>query len=127
MIRMWGLAGLAMMALWAFCVFDVIATQESMARNLPKPLWLLIVIFVPTLGSIAWLVLGRPENVRFSPGSTDYRVSHRPIGPEDAPDWAPRTGGADDQQARQLREWEDELRRREEDLRRREDRPPEPG
>jgi len=49
MIRMWGFAGLAMMALWAFCVFDVIATQESVVRNLPKTLWLVIVIFVPTL------------------------------------------------------------------------------
>ena len=130
MIRMWGFAGLAMMALWAFCVFDVIATQESMVRNLPKTLWLVIVIFVPTLGSIAWLILGRPENVRFTPGSTDYRAPRRPVGPEDALDWSPSAGAGasgDAERARQLQGWEEELRRREEDLRRREDRPPEPG
>ncbi len=127
MIRIWGLAGLAMMALWAFCVFDVIATEESMARNLPKTMWLVIVIFVPTLGSIAWLLLGRPENVRFRPGSTDYRTPRRPIGPEDAPDWPAATAGDDAADRHRLQAWEEDLRRREEDLRRRDDRPPEQG
>jgi hypothetical protein len=29
-------------------------------RNLPKVAWLLIVLFFPVVGSIAWLVAGRP-------------------------------------------------------------------
>ena len=29
-------------------------------RNLPKVVWVLIVVLLPTVGSIAWLVAGRP-------------------------------------------------------------------
>jgi hypothetical protein len=126
MIRLWGLAGLATLILWIYCVFDVIAADDSLVRNLPKTLWLVIVIFVPTLGSIAWLTLGRPQNVGWTPGSTDYRAPRRPIGPEDAPDWSTRTSAKDGETARRLDEWEAELRKREEDLRRREHRPPDP-
>jgi hypothetical protein len=43
-----------------FCLIDVIAMEEYRMRNLPKGAWLLIVLLVPTVGSIAWLVAGRP-------------------------------------------------------------------
>jgi hypothetical protein len=38
------------MLLWIYCIFDVIASEESLIRNLPKTMWLVIVIFVPTIG-----------------------------------------------------------------------------
>jgi phospholipase D-like protein len=55
-----GLLGFAVLALWVFCIFDVVATDDALVRSPPKVVWLLIVIFVPTIGSIAWLLLGRP-------------------------------------------------------------------
>ena len=125
MIRLWGLAGLATFVLWVFCIFDVIAAEESLVRNLPKTLWLVVVIFIPTLGSIAWLVLGRPQNVGWTPGSTDYRAPRRAIGPEDAPEWSTAFPPRESERTRRLQEWEAELQRREDDLRRREQRPPE--
>ena len=56
--------GLLVLALWIFCVIDVITTNEWDVRNLPKTAWLLIVLFLPTVGSIAWLVAGRPRAAR---------------------------------------------------------------
>jgi hypothetical protein len=54
-----GAFGLVLLAVWLFCIIDVITTPESQCRNLPKLAWLLIVIVLVDLGSIAWLVAGR--------------------------------------------------------------------
>jgi Phospholipase_D-nuclease N-terminal len=116
-VRLWGIVGLLGFLLWVYCIFDVIAADESLVRNLPKMLWLIIVIITNAVGAVAWLALGRPENMSFQPGSSDYRAPRRPVGPEDRPDFPSRT----DDQARQLQAWEEELERRERDLRRRED------
>jgi hypothetical protein len=32
-------------------------------RNLPKTLWIVIVLVLPDVGSIAWLIAGRPQSV----------------------------------------------------------------
>jgi hypothetical protein len=56
--------GLLVLALWVFCVIDVITTNDWDVRNMPKTAWLLIVLFLPTVGSIAWLVAGRPWPAR---------------------------------------------------------------
>src|SRR5207302_8055070 len=50
-----GVVGLALLVLWIFCILDVISTEEVLCRNLPKYVWLLIVIILPDVGSIAWL------------------------------------------------------------------------
>jgi hypothetical protein len=54
-----GTLALIMLALWIFCIIDVITTSESNMRNLPKMAWLFIVLILPDIGSIAWLVAGR--------------------------------------------------------------------
>ena len=119
MIRYLGLGGLLVLILWVFCIFDVIATDRSLPRNLPKELWLFLVILFPPIGPIAWLILGRPQGTRLAPGSTDMRPptrrDQRFLGPEDSPDFLRR---ADEDR---LRAWEEDLRRREEEMRRRED------
>ena len=115
-----GLLALAAFALWIYCILDVIATDEAVIRNMPKILWLIVVIILPTVGSVAWLVLGRPSNAGYRPGDTSTRTvprrNPRPVGPEDSPDFIAEL----DDRATRLRKWEEDLRRREEDLRRRE-------
>lgn len=59
-----GVVSLFLLALWLYCIYNVITTDESSCRHLPKVLWLLIVIFVPTVGSIMWLIAGRPVAAR---------------------------------------------------------------
>ncbi len=56
-----GAIGLALLVLWIFCIIDVIRTPEIDTRNLPKLLWLFLVLVLPDIGSILWLVLGRPQ------------------------------------------------------------------
>lgn len=109
--------GLVVLVLWIYCIFDVIATQESLIRNLPKFLWLIIVIILPTVGSIAWLVLGRPERAGFRPGDTTTRAPLRPLAPDDDPKFLARV----DEDARRLKKWEEDLKRREDEMRRREE------
>lgn len=123
-----GLVALAVFALWVYCILDVIATDEAVIRNLPKIAWLLIVILVPTIGSIAWLLLGRPENAGFAPGDSSNRAEPRGAGMHPsarrstgviAPDDDPRFLAELDERTKRLRQWEDDLKRREEELRRR--------
>jgi len=52
------------LVLWIFCLVDVITSREDSVRNLGKTWWLLIVLFFPLVGSILWLVAGRPTAAR---------------------------------------------------------------
>lgn len=54
-----GALGLIFLGLWIFCIIDVITTPDDRCRNLPKVAWLMIVILLMDIGSIAWLVAGR--------------------------------------------------------------------
>lgn len=109
-----GFIPLAVLALWLYCIFDVIASDETLVRNLPRTLWLLIVIFLPTVGAVAWLALGRPLCAGWRPGDTRRRPApRRPIGPEDSPGFPTRS---DKQREERLRAWEEDLRRREGEL-----------
>ena len=49
------------LCLVVYCTLNVITTPEGQVRNLPKLLWLLIVLLFPIVGGIAWLVAGRPQ------------------------------------------------------------------
>ncbi len=130
-----GILGLAALALWIYCIFDVISTDETVMRNLPKVLWLVIVIFLPTIGSISWLLLGRPEKAGFAPGSSTYRPEpHRSQDRWEprsrgvlAPDDDPRFLGQLEDRAKRLRKWEEDLHRREEELRKRDRDDDQPG
>lgn len=70
-----GAAGVILLALWLFCLVDVVVSDEYACRNLPKMVWLLIVLILPDVGSLLWLILGRPQGARL-PGSAN-RARHR--------------------------------------------------
>lgn len=82
-----GIVGIVLFAFWIYCILDVIATDSALCRNLPKGVWLLLVLMIPDIGGIAWLLLGRPEKAGFKPGDTTYRKpsSFRIQGPDDDP------------------------------------------
>ncbi|MDP9442077.1 MAG: PLDc N-terminal domain-containing protein, partial [Actinomycetota bacterium] len=88
-----GIFGLAIVVLWVWAVLDVISTDESLCRNLPKTMWLMVVIFLSGLGALAWLLLGRPENASFRPGAGTARpTAATPRGFEDSRQWDARSG-----------------------------------
>lgn len=135
-----GIGGAALLVLWVWAVLDCISTDSILVRNLPKGTWIFLVVFVPTIGSIAWLLLGRPEHAGLSLGGQrswlyrdDYQprtfASPAPRGLEDDPSWrpsttrsAPGTLGEDGDESlavreRKLLEREAELAKREAELR----------
>lgn len=103
-----GMFGLALIAFWVWAILDVISTDESLCRNLPKTVWLMVVIFLSGVGALAWLLLGRPENASFRIGDTGRRPARRPRGFEDSARWDPRldarTGVHETARERQERE-----------------------
>jgi hypothetical protein len=56
-----GVVGLVLLGFWVFCIVDVVTTPEGECRNLPKLAWLLIVVLLPQIGSLVWLIAGRPR------------------------------------------------------------------
>ena len=80
-----GIVGLLLLAFWIWALLDVISTDASACRNLPKSMWLLIVLILPDIGAILWLLMGRPEKTSWRPGSADYAAPRRPVGLEDSP------------------------------------------
>lgn len=126
MIRMMGPVGLIMFGVWLYAVIDVISTDEILARNLPKSMWVFIVLFFPGVGAVAWLALGRPLYAGWKPGETRSRPPRRVVGLEDSDSWthgrppmAPAPGPSPSEAAareRRLRDWEAELERREREL-----------
>lgn len=110
MLYMDGVFGLVVLALWIFCLVDVITTHESLCRNLPKGGWLLIVLLLPAIGSLLWLVAGRPQAAADLP----YRGNHGNQFPEyERPGRFSATNPGDDEEfLRKCRERAEEQRRR---------------
>lgn len=91
------LLGLLVLAFWLYCILDVAMADQALVRNLPRLVWLVLVVVAAPVGGIAWLVAGRPTGVRARPGSTDRRPARRapdaprgPLGPDDDPDFLRR-------------------------------------
>ena len=113
--------------LLVYCLIDCIQTDEGSVRNLGKSWWVLLIILLPLVGSIAWLVAGRPTSVqarRSAPwpstataGFPEYERPRRALGPDDDPDFLAGIRTSDDRHERMLAAWEAQLREREERLR----------
>jgi hypothetical protein len=56
-----GFVGLVLLCVWVFCVFEAITADPAAVRNLPKLLWVILVIVLLDVGSLLWLLAGRPR------------------------------------------------------------------
>ena len=107
-----GLAGLAELCLLVYCVLNVITTPEEQVRNLPKLLWLFLVILLPLVGGVAWLVAGRPLGTS-RPGGLPYKGNSGRFPEYDRPGRAvPQSPDDDEAFLRSLRERAEEQRKR---------------
>jgi hypothetical protein len=109
MIRFEMAFGLVTLALWIYCLVDVIGRGDGELRNLPKLWWLLIVLLFPFAGSVAYLVAGRPQG-------EPRRSPHERAVPEypeyDRPGRAAATQAESDEEfLRKVRERAEEQRR----------------
>ncbi|PBC41521.1 hypothetical protein CJ178_07870 [Rhodococcus sp. ACPA4] len=75
----YALFGLITMLLWIFCIVDAITRDDAYIQHVPKVVWILVIIFLPTLGSVLWLIVGRGHNAPAGyVGSTGYGEYERP-------------------------------------------------
>jgi hypothetical protein len=92
------LTTIATVVLLAYALVDVIATDTQLIRNLPKFIWVFVVILVPIVGPMSWLVLGRPRGGSLLPGTTardsvaPQHDRRRPLAPDDDPEFLRRLG-----------------------------------
>ena len=111
MIRIEGGFFLLLLALDVFCVIDLIQTPERQVRNLPKIAWLLLNLLFPPIGSIAWLVAGRPESGPRAASAYERSMPHYPE--YDRPGRAAAaTPESDEEFLRRVRERAEEQRRK---------------
>jgi Phospholipase_D-nuclease N-terminal len=111
--------------LLVFCLIDCVQTPDGDVRNLPKWAWIMLMILLPLVGSVAWLVAGRPEHSARqrsrapwpSTATAGYPEYERPPrGPDDDVEFLRGIKRADNEHEDVLRKWEDDLRRREQQL-----------
>jgi hypothetical protein len=101
-----GVFGLVAIGLWIFCVIDAITTPAERVRNLPKVVWVLIVIILAVPGSIIWLVAGHPWAPKPVGGGGPVRTGARakPTNPDDDPEFLASLQARADEQRRRARE-----------------------
>ena len=109
-------------ALLVYGLIDCLQADVSRVRNLPRLLWLFIVVAIPIVGPVTWLVAGRPL---WQPPWRPTPQPTRPLAPDDDPDFLASIRDSDTRHEQMLAEWEAQLRERERRLRDREsDDPP---
>src|SRR3954447_21924647 len=105
-----GIVFVALILFWVWALFDCIATDASLCRNLPKGVWIIIVLLLPDIGSLLWVPPRRPQRAPRRPGSTDTSgAPRRPVGFEDHPRYSAAAGITDRRSAEldaQLEQWE---------------------
>ncbi len=75
-----------MIVLAIYSWVEIALSDPSQVRQLPRWIWALLV-FIPIVGAVSWLVLGRPN------GTTAVQASPRPkprpriVAPDDDPDF----------------------------------------
>lgn len=115
------------LVLFVFALVDCLQTDESQVRNLPKVGWILLIVLVPLVGSIAWLAAGRPSGQRrgrqvpwpatATSGFPEYERPRRQVAPDDDPEFLRSLAAEQRRHERMLGDWEQDLRRREAALR----------
>jgi hypothetical protein len=78
-----------------FALVSAALADPQRVRGVPKVAWVLIILFVPVVGTVLWFTVGRPRrDDEGSPrgsssrsGGSRSRGSRRPLGPDDDPDF----------------------------------------
>ncbi|MEV4755384.1 PLD nuclease N-terminal domain-containing protein [Micromonospora sp. NPDC049559] len=124
MARLYVFLFLAQIALAAAALISCLSAEPDEIRALPRFAWVLLILFFPLLGSIAWFAAGRPLPAgrpgRPGPaGGAPTPPPVRPLAPDDDPEFLRSLSAEQSKRDREMFErWEQDLRRREEELRR---------
>jgi hypothetical protein len=113
-------------ALVAVALISCLSAEDDEIRTVPRFGWVLIILFFPLVGAVAWFAAGRPvpanavtpqlgtglgTGFRAAARTERPRPHRRPVAPDDDPDFL---RSLDTDQARRDRElfkkWEDDFR-----------------
>ncbi len=67
----------AWLGLLIFALLDIDRSPPAAVRGLPPQMWLLVVVLVPIVGSVAWIAVGRPIPVHAHTAAARNRPSPR--------------------------------------------------
>lgn len=73
---MYILVSAASFILLAFALVDIITRQDGEVQHLPKVAWVLLVVFLPLLGSILWFAVGREHSAAIPRLRATRRTGH---------------------------------------------------
>ncbi|MCX2927328.1 PLD nuclease N-terminal domain-containing protein [Streptomyces sp. NEAU-W12] len=78
------------LALSVYAFIDCIGTKDEDIRHMPKPLWAILVLVFPLVGSISWIIAGKKRRpAGGGAGSAWSRGGSRQqwVAPDDNPDF----------------------------------------
>ncbi|TDT37291.1 phospholipase D-like protein [Streptomyces sp. BK208] len=86
------------LALSVYAFIDCISTKDADIRHMPKPLWAILVLLFPLVGSISWIIAGKK---RQPAGASSWQGGGRRqwVAPDDNPEFL-KSLGKDDEQDR---------------------------
>lgn len=76
------LLSLLVLGVTLYALIDCLRTPAEQVRNLPKVLWMLLIVLLAVVGPLAWLLVGRQR-----PAPGPRRSRPRPVAPDDDPDF----------------------------------------
>ena len=104
MFKFSALLGVISVGLMVWCLVEAISADGHRIRNLPKVAWILLILFFPLAGSIAWLLGGRPtaaaDRAGASPDPDRTTRADRRNPAEEAADFSTRTRERAEEQRR---------------------------
>ncbi|GAA3883684.1 hypothetical protein GCM10022381_27330 [Leifsonia kafniensis] len=104
MARVWFLLGLMVVILTVYTVVDCAMFDRSRVRGLPRWVWIFVILFIPVIGPLLWLIVGRGRRRQAAGGGRTTRS----MAPDDDPDFL-RGLAAQATQEQRIRQMEQEL------------------
>ncbi|MFE4670674.1 PLD nuclease N-terminal domain-containing protein [Streptomyces sp. NPDC056716] len=76
------------LALSVYTFIDCISTKDEDIRHMPKPLWAILVLVFPLVGSVSWLIAGKKRSPA-ADGWSSVRSGGRSrfVAPDDNPEF----------------------------------------
>lgn len=77
------------LALSVYAFIDCISTKDDDIRHMPKPLWAILVLLFPLVGSLSWLIAGKKRSPAAQgwSGVRGGRPQQRWVAPDDNPEF----------------------------------------
>jgi hypothetical protein len=128
MARFWLAFFIINLIVTAAALISCLSAEEEQIKSLPRIVWVIIILLFSPIGAIAYFVAGRERAARsesWPPGSGSpqsqrpARRDHRPVAPDDDPEFLRQIGQQKPEDNELMRKWEEDLKRREEELRKR--------